>query len=125
MAADEAMAAAVARSDRAAFRGALSDNALFLGGGVTRGRDAVVESWSAVLDPSSGTSLRWRPTDVRVAGSSDLAYTVGEYVVTRTGADGESRSAKGVYVTVWGRGADGRWRVLVDAGSPPEPDDGP
>jgi uncharacterized protein (TIGR02246 family) len=121
LAADEAMAAAVARGDRDAFREALAEDALFLGGGVTKGRDEVVASWSVLLDPESGTSLRWLPTEARVAESGDLAYTVGEFTITRSGADGDTK-ARGLYVTVWGRGDDGRWRVLVDAGSPPQPD---
>ena len=119
VAADEALAAAVATGDREAFRALLADEALFLGGGVSRGRVAILASWAPLLDPDSGIQLEWAPDQVRVASSGDLAYTVGEYRMTRRDSAGDLVVTEGIYVTVWGRGGDGRWRVLVDAGSPP------
>jgi ketosteroid isomerase-like protein len=60
--------------------------------------------------------LRWAPMRPFGAGSGGLAYTVGHGVTApRQGAGPESHSA---YLTVWRQEADGRWRYVLDLGTP-------
>lgn len=44
-----------------------------------------------------------------------LAYDVGIYILTITGADGSSRQDSGKFVTVATRAHDGAWRFQVDS----------
>lgn len=117
--ADRRFNAAVARGDRAAFADLVAADAVFLGTVTLRGRAEVAESWSPLLDPEGPVSLRWAPDSAEVATSSDLAYTLGTYRLERRGEDGRVDAATGDYVTVWRRDPDGRWRAIVDSGTPP------
>lgn len=117
--ADRGFDAAVARGDRAAFSALVATDAVFLGTTTSRGRPAVVESWGPLLDQDGSVSLRWSPETAVVAASGDLAYTLGAYRLERRDADGRVEAATGDYVTVWRRDPDGRWRAIVDSGTPP------
>jgi ketosteroid isomerase-like protein len=112
--ADRSLAAAIAARDEAAFRRHLDPEAAF-GGGAGRyaeGPDAVVAAWARFLDPA-GPLLAWEPDVAWVSASGDLGYSRG--AATLTGPDGALRWS-GRYVTLWRRGADGRFRVLADLG---------
>ncbi len=61
-----------------------------------------------------GTKLEWQPEMAAVAGSGDLGFTTGPYVM-RQG----DRVSHGQYFTIWRRGADGTWRWLIDSGIAP------
>lgn len=118
--ADLAFARAVATGDRAAFADLLEPDALF--GGATQlrdGRAAVVEGWAPLLEPSS-PKLTWAPADGERSTSGDLGYTIGHSRFEGPGPDGKPRVNEGRYLTVWRRGADGRWRVLFDLSYDPE-----
>jgi uncharacterized protein (TIGR02246 family) len=112
---------AMADADLERFAEMVAPDAVFFGGGIIEGRDAVARGWAPFFEPDAPVSLRWRPVHGEVAGSGDLGYTWGEF--TRTVRDGEGLEAvfSGSYVTVWRRGDDGRWRAVLDIGTPPEP----
>ena len=59
-------------------------------------------------------NIQWCPVAAAISGAGDMGYTTGpaEY---RANADDEP-SAFGHYTSVWGRQADGSYRVLVDLG---------
>lgn len=67
------------------------------------------------------SSLTWMPVFVGIAGSTDLGYTIGEYVSTGVGPSGAAVQRIGKYLTVWRKQKDGHWRFVADAGnsSPP------
>jgi len=65
-----------------------------------------------------GTSLSWRPLYAVVAGSGDLAFTVGESIRTGRSASGAAEQRFGKYLTVWSRQRDGTWKFVVDGGNP-------
>ena len=117
--ADRRFDAAVAAGDRVAFADLVATDAVFLGTTTSRGRDAVSESWSPLLDPEGPVSLRWTPVAATVSTSGELAYTLGTYRLERRADDGSVVTATGEYVTVWRRDPDGRWRAVVDSGTPP------
>lgn len=71
------------------------------------------------LDAHIGqTSLVWQPDYTWVAGSRDLAFTIGETTFTGRGASGAAIQRLGKYLTVWKRQSDDTWKFVVDGGSP-------
>lgn len=69
-------------------------------------------------DPA--TRLEWRPAVAAVSQSNDLGFTTGPYRVT-----GAGKALHGQFLTVWLRGADGRWRWYLDHGIPPVAEEQP
>lgn len=59
-------------------------------------------------------SLSWKPDFVAVAGSGDLGYTYGKYVLTATDSLGTSEVNEGIFHTVWKKQPDGKWRFVWD-----------
>jgi ketosteroid isomerase-like protein len=113
---------AVADGDIAAFADLVADDAVFFGAATPlEGRDAVVAAWRPFLDPDSGFTLRWSPTDVEVGSSGDLGVTRGNYRSTRITEDGSISVGVGFYVTVWRRSEDAKWRAILDIGTSPQP----
>jgi ketosteroid isomerase-like protein len=112
--ADGDFAAEVARGDAAAFRARLSPDALFVGGSLLAGREAVWTGWSRYF-AKDGPVLRWAPSAAGLARSGDLGWTTGSYVYeSAPGSDGKREVGNGRYVTVWSRRADGSWAVELD-----------
>lgn len=116
-AAELAFAATVAERDRDAFAAFLDDESVFVSNVVLRGRQAIVEGWAPFF-VDGGPRLVWHPELVEVR-SDGLGLTRGPYTLTMTAADGSETSASGLFTSIWRRGADGRWKVLFDAGCPP------
>ncbi len=69
------------------------------------------------LAHGGGSSLTWHPVYASVAGSNDLGFSVGEYVVTGRGPTGAAVQRFGKYLTVWERQVDGTWKFVVDGGN--------
>jgi uncharacterized protein (TIGR02246 family) len=113
-AADRALAAAVAAGDPETFAALLAEDALFLGTGELRGREAVVAGWAPFFEPGGAARLAWEPTESVVAASGDLAYTTGDYTLTVAAEDGAASVTPGHYLTVWRREGEGPWRVAAD-----------
>jgi uncharacterized protein (TIGR02246 family) len=120
-AADRAFANAVALRDRELFASFIAEDATFLGGGLTQGRDAIVVDWGIFFATGGRGTITWEPHTVEVAASGDLAYTLGDFEVRSIGPDGQRHKSTGTYVSIWRKRADGSWEVVVDGGTPPEP----
>lgn len=117
LAAERAFAQTMAERDLAAFAGFLSDEAVFFSGGaVLRGKAAVVAGWAAYFAAGTPAPFSWSPDRVEVLASGGLAFSTG---LVR---DPQGRVAAR-FQSVWRREADGRWRVVFDKGSPPDPAD--
>lgn len=113
-AAERAFAKSMADRDLAAFGRHIAPDTLFFGNAkVHRGRDAVLAAWKAFFDGSQAP-FSWEPDQVEVLDSGQLALSTGPVrnpqgqVVAR-------------YNSIWMRAADGRWLVIFDKGSPPDP----
>ncbi len=118
-AADVAFDRAVSSGDAAAFGALLEEGATFAGGRrLSRGRDAVLASWKALLSPD-GPRLRWAPLRAVVSRSGDLAFTTGRWTLDAKGEDGKPVREEGEYVTVWRRAGEGPWRVVLDGSLQP------
>ena len=112
---------AVASMDRQRFADLVAEDAVFYSPQPVEGRAAVVADWAPFFDPDSGVRLKWHPVAAEVAASGDLGVTRGAYEITRTTEGGAVSKAAGSYVTVWRRSNGGKWRALIDIGTPPEP----
>jgi len=112
---------AVADGDVERFADMVAEDAVFFGASTLEGREAVVAAWSPLLDPDSGVSLRWSPSVVEVSASGDLGVSRGEYRLTQIAEDGSISVGVGTFVTVWKRSEDGKWRAILDIGTPPQP----
>jgi ketosteroid isomerase-like protein len=102
---------ATAEGDVDRFADLVAEDAVFFGGTTYEGREAVVAAWQPFLDQNSGLSLRWSPSVVER----------GEYRLTQIAEDGSVSIGVGTFVTVWKRSDDGKWRAILDIGTPAQP----
>ncbi len=66
--------------------------------------------------------LAWEPQRAEVAGSGDMGWTWGKYVLSFKDEQGVEQKRYGKYLNIWTRQDDGQWKVAVDMGnSSPEP----
>jgi ketosteroid isomerase-like protein len=112
---------AVKARDRARFADLVAPEArFFLTASPTGRREEVLKEWE-VFFVENGPSLTWTPVHVEASASGDLGYSTGRFELTLRGADGTPRTGTGWYVTIWRKGADGRFRAVLDIGTPPSP----
>ncbi|HEY2511548.1 MAG TPA: nuclear transport factor 2 family protein [Polyangiaceae bacterium] len=113
-----AFARSVQDHDAHAFAGFVHPNAVFIDndGTLTRGRDAVVESWKGLV---SGETVRlgWHPTTVVLTGDGHTALSRGPYWVEIAKPGAPRRLLVGTFQSVWVLDADGTWRVAIDGGT--------
>jgi len=75
------------------------------------GRAAARKVWAAYFgDPSFQVS--WKTTAAGVANNT--GWTAGAYQDSFKGADGKTVAERGKYLTVWRKGADGKWLAIHD-----------
>jgi ketosteroid isomerase-like protein len=113
-AAERAFARSMAERDLAAFGRHVAEDTVFFGGRqVLRGRAAVVEGWKGFFDGPTAP-FSWEPDQVEVLASGELALSTGPV-----------RNPRGEVIarfnSIWQRQRDGRWLVIFDKGSPPDP----
>ena len=115
---------AAERRDRDAFVAFIDDDARFVGRSVRRGPVEISAAWGAFFE-DDGPAIKWRPRFVEVLEDGKLALTRGPYRLIDRDADGGTVERWGTFNSVWRKQADGKWRVVFDAGSPgdDEPDD--
>ena len=75
------------------------------------GREAVRKVWAANF-AVPGFQISWQANAGGVAKST--GWTAGTYRASFNGPDGKPMVQNGKYVTVWRKGADGRWQVVRD-----------
>ena len=105
---ERAFAATMAARDLRAFGTFVSDEALFYGRTVLRGREAVVAGWTRFFE-GAAAPFSWEPATVEVLDSGTLALSSGP-VHDPTGRQ------IGTFNSIWRRESDGRWRVVFDKG---------
>jgi ketosteroid isomerase-like protein len=106
-----AFAQTMADRDHDAFATFVSEEALFLGPTVLRGRAAVAEGWKPFF-AGPGAPFSWEPERVEVIDSGTLAISAGPV------RDPEGRRV-GTFNSTWRLEGDGQWRVVLDIGCPP------
>ena len=105
-----AFAQTMADRDHAAFATFVSEEALFLGATVLRGREAVAAGWKAFFDDPEAP-FSWEPERVEVIDSGMLAISTGPV----RNPEGER---VGTFNSTWRLEDDGEWRVILDIGCP-------
>jgi ketosteroid isomerase-like protein len=82
------------------------------GGGIKTKVEMLKDSpWPADL------SLAWTPVKAEMAGSGDLGYTYGNYVLKSKDKEGKLVTEYGKYTSIWKKQKDGSWKVVVDMGN--------
>lgn len=107
---ETAFAETMADRDHAAFAGFVSEEALFLGRTVLRGREAVAEGWKPFFEGPTAP-FSWEPERVEVIDSGTLAISSGPVL------DPEGKRI-GTFHSTWRLEPDGEWRVILDIGCP-------
>jgi len=92
---------------RASFLANLADEAVLFAPGPVLGR----KRWSE--RPESPASLRWAPAYAEIAASGELGFDYGPWILT---PPGEGDPATGQFFSVWRRGRDGAFKVVLDGG---------
>jgi ketosteroid isomerase-like protein len=105
-----AFARTMADRDHTAFATFVSEEALFLGVTVLRGREAVAAGWKAFFDDPEAP-FSWEPERVEVIDSGMLAISTGPV----RNPEGER---VGTFNSTWRLEDDGEWRVILDIGCP-------
>ncbi len=85
------------------------------------GKEAIREASGFIASP--GFSVSWRPMKIEVARSGDIGYAIGTFEGTSVDSAGNPVPAKGKYVEIWKKQADGSWKVAADMFSPDSPPD--
>ena len=94
------------RIDR--FAEFVAEDAVFRGAALRIGRAAVVEKWRPLFEGAQAP-FSWAPDVVTVAADGRSAVSSGPV------RDAQGKVASR-FVSIWAKGADGRWRVSVDEG---------
>jgi len=80
---------------------------------VAVGREAAQKVWAAYFADSTYT-ISWQTEHASVAESGELGFTAGTYQDSYRGPDGGMVEAKGKYLCVWKKQADGTWKATND-----------
>ena len=108
-AAETAFAKSMADRDPAAFAKWVADDAVFFGrDNVTRGKQAVVDSWAGLFK-GPDAPFSWSSETAVVLESGTLALSSGPVI----GADGKRF---GTFNSIWRKEKDGSWKVIFDKG---------
>jgi uncharacterized protein (TIGR02246 family) len=101
------------RKDAVALASGFADDGKFLGAHqpIAVGRAQIAAAWKALMDLPN-VAARWGSSEVRVAGSGELAYELGTYSLS---FDGPAKRTEdlGKYIVVWRK--DGTsWKIVAD-----------
>jgi ketosteroid isomerase-like protein len=105
-----------------AARGGAAFADWFAGDGVALGNAAaplignVAIAKSATWSPKN-YQLTWTPTGAMMGPSGDMGYTWGHFEGHSKDVNGNAVNTSGRYITMWRREPDGKWKVVLDAGS--------
>ena len=77
----------------------------------------VQQAWRSRPAPADPLAIQldWKPAQAGVARSHDFGYTTGPFTA-RTKAQPQS-ARHGTFFSVWQRDTNGRWKVILDAGT--------
>ncbi len=105
---------ALARGFSEAVHDYIADDG-FVANSLTLGRAAQADRVKSdqAKPPHRADVIRWKPLRAEVAASGDLGYTwgVAESAATKDGPF----KPYGIYVTIWKRQADGKWKFVYDS----------
>lgn len=100
----------------AGFAEWFAEDGVALGNGAPAVVGKVAIAKSANWSPKA-YQLTWTPTDALMGPSGDMGYTWGHFEGHSKDANGNPVTTSGRYMTIWRKGANGDWRVVMDAGA--------
>lgn len=100
----------------AGFADWFADDGVALGNAAAPLVGKVAIAKSANWDPKV-YQLTWTPTDALMGPSGDMGYTWGHFEGHSKDANGNPVTTTGRYMTIWRKGSDGQWKVVLDAGA--------
>jgi len=107
---ERAFAKSMADRNHAAFASFLSEQAVFMGGPVLRGKSAVAAGWKEYFEGPKAP-FSWEPDRVEVLADGTLAHSTGPV-----------RDENGQLImrfnSVWRQESPGVWRIVFDKGQP-------
>jgi ketosteroid isomerase-like protein len=107
----------------AGFAAWFADDGVALGNGAVPLVGKVAIAKSAAWSPKA-YQLTWTPTDAMMGPSGDMGYTWGHFEGHSKDANGNPVTTSGRYMTIWRKGPDGQWKVVLDAGANEPPSAG-
>ena len=110
---ERSFARSMAMRDHAAFTALLSEQAVFMGNSVLRGKAAVAVGWKNFFSGEKAP-FSWEPDRVEVLADGTLAHSTGPV----RDADGKLIAR---FNSIWRQEAPGVWRIVFDKGQPYEP----
>jgi len=78
------------------------------------GFDALKDRFSKL---TSQPKLSWYPRKADASASGDLGYTFGNWELVSKTASGSDTTSYGVYITVWKKQINGKWKYVFDGGN--------
>lgn len=104
----------VAANGGAGFASWFASNGVVLGNGVAPvvGQAAIAKS--ATWSPKN-YQLTWTPNGAWMSPTGDTGYTWGKYETHTVDGNGSPLNTSGRYITVWGKQANGSWKVELEA----------
>jgi ketosteroid isomerase-like protein len=113
----------VAERGGEAFASWFAEDGVSLSNGAAPLIGKVAIAKSAKWDPKV-YQLTWTPTEAEMGPSGDMGYTWGHYEGKSKDVNGNPVLTSGRYMTIWRKGADGSWKVVLDAGANDVPEGG-
>jgi ketosteroid isomerase-like protein len=81
--------------------------------GLASGKEMVRHTVAGLL-AMPHLSLAWRPIEVKVPRSGDLAFLIGAYQLRFDDSHGVPVSDRGRRLEIWRKQADGTWKCIID-----------
>ena len=96
------------------------DATIALAGAPAMKGPAAVRTAFTPMMKSPGFSITWQATRADVSASGDLGYTIGNYTLKTSNANGVPVTEKGKFQTTWKK-IDGAWKVIEDTATADAP----
>ena len=107
---ERAFARSMAERNHAAFSALLSEQAVFFGRSVLRGKAAVAAAWKPFFDGPKAP-FSWEPDRVELLADGMLAFSTGPV------RDEDGKLVQR-FNSVWRQESPGVWRIVFDKGQP-------
>jgi ketosteroid isomerase-like protein len=107
----------------AGFAAWFAEDGVLLGNGAAPAMGRVAIAKSANWE-SKAYQLTWTPVDAVMGPSGDIGYTWSHYEGRSRDANGNPVTVSGRFITIWRKEADGKWKVVLDAGADEPPSAG-
>lgn len=82
---------------------------------IVEGLDAIKKYYKETGFNPEG--LKWEPIRAEISKFKDLGFTYGYWELKIKDKEGQEKTIKGKYVTIWKKQKDGKFKIVVDIGN--------